>query len=271
MSDTVCHAKMDYEVGLFLGERQCHGSGPAVYRGMEENALREVVSSKYYRIVDVEEDAVDRDSADNEDTADYVLEAVEADPVDRRATALEAVSGRLFDDSWDIAKRDIVPMVYHETVSVEGGTSANGDGVVLFRALRATAPSMYCRGVSVYREYVEEEGVDVGVAAGFAGVAVVVVIAVSCLLRRRSRGGDVAEKQYEADAIKAANLVLQKLSQQRDSHFSVEQFRRYTMGRLHVAPRIWEQTVEYLSASGSVRVINEEINGELRACWKWRD
>lgn len=270
---------MNYEAALKYGERQCHGTekerNGINSSSIKEDILRLMILEKYYRILNETEGALTMEQGDQGEPEEISMEPEGLTPVDGvgssedgKEETLDVITQSMFDDSWNYAKREILSNAYKESIRVHELVGKNS---AMFKVSEGIEPSMYCRGMYLYREYVEKQDIDIGVAAGFAAIVVVVIIAVTCLLRRRRGNGAVMRKQYDPDALNAANFVLAKLAQQRHSHFSVDQFRRYTMSRLNVTPRIWDQTVQYLNESDSVSVIHEEFNGALRPCWKFKE
>ena len=48
------------------------------------------------------------------------------------------------------------------------------------------------------------------------------------------------------------------------------QFKHYTMNKMNIDENVWQEAVQYVNESSSVDHVSEDIDGNVRTCWKWK-
>ena len=117
--------------------------------------------------------------------------------------------------------------------------------------------------MKIYRE-IEAKQIPFGVIFGFIFV-IIVGIGFGVYLWRKNTG-----KVHDVEALSAANLVLNKLSQHRIYHFSIQQMQIYAISKLSISDSTWKTAMRYIEESDYIESIGEDYDGQIRMCWKWK-
>eukprot|EP01083_Nonionella_stella_P086218 239373_1 len=230
-------------LGKQLGDYECSWRDGSVNKEMSEDELKQSsagVAREYYVNTDGDEEDDDGSLCDGQTF-------VESDEDEKQL---------FVDKSWDYARDHILAAAYKKSIIVNSSS---------YSSLREIPTSFECKMVLLYRYYSEKEHYnECVIQLGFIGIAMAALVIVA-YLRKTSNDSDNNE------AIMAANFVLQKLSQQQQLHFSIEQFKHYTMRHHKISIKTWKKAVDYINQSTQIAKITEQVDdGALTICWKWK-
>ena len=232
------------------------------YFALDEQTLIEDIKHRYYQWNNNEEiSTLEGDNGNEQNDGAQQLNGNEVQKPSQTVNDDTNLNDPYILSSWEYAKENIIPYGYKHSISYNKTTKK-------YHSLKPMAPSFYCRGLKSYNNLMDNtSNIQIGVLWAFTLIGICIIFGIMFFMKKKEKNQKIDPK-----ALSAANLVLEKLSEQQAFYFSInQQMRGYAVSRLNISDKTWEKTVKYVNDSDYVETIIEELHdGQIRDCWKWK-